>query len=114
MTKMHPRSEKDVNVSQARMYDLVKRPDAGSSEALSAVGESLAARLFPVVLGRLRHYPDLFLLVSIASGLIGAGIGSVIFGIPLALAAFPGSRRHQPHQCRRTQGDRAQSADDGA
>jgi CPA2 family monovalent cation:H+ antiporter-2 len=48
----------------------------------------LAARLFPAVLGRLRHYPDLFLLVSIASGLIGAGIGAVIFGIPLALAAF--------------------------
>jgi CPA2 family monovalent cation:H+ antiporter-2 len=48
----------------------------------------VAARLFPVVLGRLRHYPDLFLLVSIAAGLIGAGIGSVIFGIPLALAAF--------------------------
>ena len=48
----------------------------------------VAARLFPIVLGRLRHYPDLFLLVSIAAGLIGAGIGSVIFGIPLALAAF--------------------------
>lgn len=48
----------------------------------------VAARLFPMVLARLRHYPDLFLLVSIASGLIGAGIGSVVFGIPLALAAF--------------------------
>ncbi len=48
----------------------------------------LAARLFPAVLGRLREYPDLFLLVSIASGLIGAGIGAVVFGIPLALAAF--------------------------
>ncbi len=48
----------------------------------------VAARIFPAVLGRLRHYPDLFLLVSIASGLIGAGIGSVVFGIPLALAAF--------------------------
>jgi CPA2 family monovalent cation:H+ antiporter-2 len=48
----------------------------------------IAARIFPAVLGRLRGYPDLFLLVSIASGLIGAGIGSVVFGIPLALAAF--------------------------
>ena len=48
----------------------------------------VAARLFPAVLGHLRHYPDLFLLVSIASGLIGAGIGAVVFGIPLALAAF--------------------------
>jgi CPA2 family monovalent cation:H+ antiporter-2 len=48
----------------------------------------VAARLFPAVLGRLRQYPDLFLLVSIAGGLIGAGIGAVVFGIPLALAAF--------------------------
>ena len=48
----------------------------------------VAARLFPAVLGRLRNFPDLFLLVSIASGLIGAGIGAVVFGIPLALAAF--------------------------
>ncbi len=48
----------------------------------------VAARFFPAVLGRLREFPDLFLLVSIASGLIGAGIGSVVFGIPLALAAF--------------------------
>ncbi len=48
----------------------------------------VAARLFPAVLGRLRHHHDLFLLVSIASGLIGAGIGAVVFGIPLALAAF--------------------------
>ncbi len=48
----------------------------------------VAARLFPAVLGRLRAFPDLFLLVSIASGLIGAGIGAVVFGIPLALAAF--------------------------
>jgi monovalent cation:H+ antiporter-2, CPA2 family len=48
----------------------------------------VAARFFPRVLARLRAYPDLFLLVSIASGLIGAGIGAVVFGIPLALAAF--------------------------
>ncbi len=47
-----------------------------------------AARLFPLVLGRLRDNPDLFLLVSIAGGLFGAGIGAVVFGIPLALAAF--------------------------
>jgi CPA2 family monovalent cation:H+ antiporter-2 len=48
----------------------------------------VAARFFPRVLARLRGYPDLFLLVSIASGLLGAGIGAVVFGIPLALAAF--------------------------
>lgn len=48
----------------------------------------VAARIFPMVLGRLRSYPDLFLMVSIAGGLFGAGIGAVVFGIPLALAAF--------------------------
>jgi CPA2 family monovalent cation:H+ antiporter-2 len=48
----------------------------------------VAARIFPAVLSRLRDYHDLFLLVSIAAGLIGAGIGAVVFGIPLALAAF--------------------------
>ena len=53
--------------------------------ALLAVG---AAQLFPVVLGRLRSYPDLFLLVAIAVGLVGAGVGAVVFDIPLALAAF--------------------------
>jgi CPA2 family monovalent cation:H+ antiporter-2 len=48
----------------------------------------VAARIFPIVLRRLRDYHDLFLLVSIAAGLIGAGVGAVVFGIPLALAAF--------------------------
>jgi monovalent cation:H+ antiporter-2, CPA2 family len=62
-------------------------------EALSGLGlffliAIVAARFFPRLLAHLRRYPDLFLLVSIASGLIGAGIGAVIFGIPLALAAF--------------------------
>lgn len=62
-------------------------------EALVALGvfflmAVVAARLFPLVLARLRDFPDLFLLVSIAGGLVGAGIGAVVFGIPLALAAF--------------------------
>jgi monovalent cation:H+ antiporter-2, CPA2 family len=62
-------------------------------EALTGLGlffliAIVAARFFPRLLAHLRRYPDLFLLVSIASGLIGAGIGAVIFGIPLALAAF--------------------------
>lgn len=62
-------------------------------EALLALGvfsglAVLAARLFPLVLARLRDNPDLFLLVSIAGGLVGAGVGAVVFGIPLALAAF--------------------------
>jgi CPA2 family monovalent cation:H+ antiporter-2 len=62
-------------------------------EAMLALGLFMllalaAARLFPHVLGRLHSYPDLFLLVAIAMGLVGAGIGATVFDIPLALAAF--------------------------
>jgi K+:H+ antiporter len=47
-----------------------------------------AAWLLSQVLRRLRHEHDLFLIVSVASGLALAGAGAVIAGIPLALAAF--------------------------
>lgn len=62
-------------------------------EAMLALGLFMllalaAARLFPHVLGHLHSYPDLFLLVAIAMGLVGAGIGAAVFDIPLALAAF--------------------------
>jgi CPA2 family monovalent cation:H+ antiporter-2 len=46
------------------------------------------ARALPLVLVRLGGQPDLFLIVSVATGLAVAGAGSVLFGIPLALAAF--------------------------
>jgi K+:H+ antiporter len=42
----------------------------------------------PWLLRRLAADHDLFLLVSVASGLLIAGIGSLYLGIPLALAAF--------------------------
>ncbi len=48
------------------------------------------ARLLPVVLRALRTEHDLFLMVSVASGLALAGVGSAVFGVPLALAAFVG------------------------
>jgi CPA2 family monovalent cation:H+ antiporter-2 len=48
------------------------------------------ARLLPVVLGGVREQHDTFLIVSVASGLAIAGIGSVVFHVPLALAAFVG------------------------
>lgn len=47
-----------------------------------------SAWLLPRVLLRLRAEHDLFLIVSVASGLALAGAGSVVFGVPLALAAF--------------------------
>ncbi len=51
---------------------------------LSLVG----AYLLPRILANLRSEPDLFLAVSIATGLAVAGAGAVLAGIPLALAAF--------------------------
>jgi len=46
------------------------------------------AWLLPRVVIHLREQPDTFLIVSVASGLALAGLGSVVFGVPLALAAF--------------------------
>jgi monovalent cation:H+ antiporter-2, CPA2 family len=47
-----------------------------------------AARILPRILHGLRAEHDLFLIVSVASGLAIAGIGAVYFGVPMALAAF--------------------------
>jgi CPA2 family monovalent cation:H+ antiporter-2 len=47
-----------------------------------------AARILPRILNGLRSEHDLFLIVSVASGLAIAGIGAVAFGVPMALAAF--------------------------
>lgn len=46
------------------------------------------ARLLPRVLAGMRREPDLFLAVSVATGLAIAGAGALLTGIPLALAAF--------------------------
>ncbi len=48
------------------------------------------ARLIPIALRVLHAEHDLFLIVSVASGLALAGAGSNVFGVPLALAAFVG------------------------
>src|SRR5439155_1707601 len=68
----------------------------GGRSGLVAVGgviafvvlAAVAAFLLPWLLRRLQAEHDLFLLVSVASGLLLAGVGSRYFGIPLALAAF--------------------------
>lgn len=49
-----------------------------------------AAWLLPRLLVRLLDRPDFFLIVSVASGLTIAGVGAVVFGVPMALAAFVG------------------------
>jgi len=48
----------------------------------------VAARVLPWILVRLRAEHDLFLIVSVASGLAMAAVGAVWFGVPMALAAF--------------------------
>jgi len=48
----------------------------------------LTARLLPRILAGMRSEPDLFLAVSVATGLAVAGAGALLTGIPLALAAF--------------------------
>jgi CPA2 family monovalent cation:H+ antiporter-2 len=48
----------------------------------------LTALLLPRALRLLREEHDTFLIVTVASGLAIAGIGSLYFGVPLALAAF--------------------------
>jgi K+:H+ antiporter len=53
--------------------------------AVLAVG---TAALLPRVLRGLRNEHDLFLVVSVATGLAIAGIGSIVAELPLALAAF--------------------------
>lgn len=49
---------------------------------------ALAAVVLPWLLRRLQGEHDLFLLVSVAAGLLLAGVASKFFGIPLALASF--------------------------
>ena len=46
------------------------------------------AWLLPRVLHLMTSEHDLFLIVSVASGLAIAGVGGVFFGVPMALAAF--------------------------
>jgi CPA2 family monovalent cation:H+ antiporter-2 len=48
----------------------------------------ISARLLPSLLRRVRTAPDLFLIYSVAIGLVLAAVGATVFGIPMALAAF--------------------------
>jgi monovalent cation:H+ antiporter-2, CPA2 family len=63
-------------------------PMAVAGLAIYAVLVVAVAVLLPAILRRLRSEHDLFLIVSVASGLAIAGIGSIVAHLPLALAAF--------------------------
>ncbi len=63
-------------------------PVALGGLVLFALLALLTAAVLPRILVRLRSEHDLFLIVSVASGLAIAGIGSIVAAMPLALAAF--------------------------
>jgi len=83
-----------VGVSSALILVVVL--GVGGRSGLSAIAgviafgvlSAIAAFVLPWLLRRMQREHDLFLLVSVASGLLVAGVGSRFFGIPLALAAF--------------------------
>jgi CPA2 family monovalent cation:H+ antiporter-2 len=79
-----------LSVLLLAVYGSAARPPLiafGGLLAFAALA-GIAAWLLAQVLRRLRHEHDLFLIVSVASGLALAGAGAVVAGIPLALAAF--------------------------
>lgn len=69
---------------------------SGESSILAAIGGLLgfgliaigASRILPRVLRAVRWEKDLFLIYSVSFGLVLAALGTVIFGIPMALAGF--------------------------
>ena len=72
------------------LVDNRARPPGDALLALAAfiAVALIVAALLPRILRGLRGESDLFLIVTIAGGLAIAGLGAVVFGVPLALAAF--------------------------
>jgi CPA2 family monovalent cation:H+ antiporter-2 len=79
-----------LSVLLLAVYGSAARPPIVAFGGLLAFAglAAVAAWVLAQVLRRLRHEHDLFLIVSVASGLALAGAGAVVAGIPLALAAF--------------------------
>jgi monovalent cation:H+ antiporter-2, CPA2 family len=71
-------------------FGLADRPPGEAAAFIVAFVVLVAASawLLPRLLGRLHSEHDLFLLLSVGSGLALAGLGARYFGVPLALAAF--------------------------
>jgi CPA2 family monovalent cation:H+ antiporter-2 len=71
-------------------FGLADRPPGEAAAFIVAfvVLVAAAAWMLPRLLGRLHTEHDLFLLLSVGSGLALAGLGARFFGVPLALAAF--------------------------
>ena len=80
-------------------------PEAAIALVGFAIVAVAVARILPWVLRRLRDEHDLFLITSVGSGLLLAGLGAAVFGVPLALAAFVGgiavTESHEAAEARR-------------
>ncbi|TME86381.1 MAG: potassium transporter Kef [Chloroflexi bacterium] len=65
-------------------------PAFAFGKAFAFVGFAAVAQLvvMPWLLARVREQPDIFLIVAVSVALANAGIGAVVFGVPVALAAF--------------------------
>jgi CPA2 family monovalent cation:H+ antiporter-2 len=63
-------------------------PQAAGLIVLYLLLSLASAWVLPRLLARLHREHDLFLLLSVGSGLTLAGVGASFFGVPLALAAF--------------------------
>ena len=59
-------------------------------KAFAFIGFAAIAQLvaLPWLLARVREQPDIFLIVAVSVALASAGVGAVVFGVPVALAAF--------------------------
>lgn len=53
-----------------------------------AVIAYIASKILPFILRKVRWEKDLFLIYSVSIGLVLAALGTVVFGIPMALAGF--------------------------
>ncbi len=60
----------------------------GKALAFVAVAAAVQLVAMPWLLARVREQPDIFLIVAVSVALTNAGLGAVVFGVPVALAAF--------------------------
>src|SRR3977135_3703807 len=59
-------------------------------KAFLFIGFAALAQLvvLPWLLARVREQPDIFLIVAVSVALVNSGLGAVVFGVPVARAAF--------------------------
>jgi len=65
-------------------------PVLAFAKAIAFIGFAAVAQLvvMPWLLARVRDQPDIFIIVAVSVALANAGVGAVVFGVPVALAAF--------------------------